>query len=203
MASFPAFRPHGFALFLAPSEDRKKGRPGFPDRLAASTPLPERKRQGCMNGQWRLPARRETFTFSMEWRHAKSRGRLNDFKGSVIVCGCFITTVLWKYSLFLRFSPWRDSRLRPFSGYPFGTSRKKASTIFYNTAISKGSVIAHGCFVSSICWRYITFFQFFRWWTPWLGDFIGYFLGISRNKASAVFYDTAFQNTLDSAVGLI
>ena len=142
MASFPAFRPHGFALFLAPSEDRKKGRPGFPDRLAASTPLPERKRQGCMNGQWRFPARREMFTFSMEWRHAKSRGRLNDFKGSVIVCGCFITTVLWKYSLFLRFSPWRDSRLRPFSGYPFGTSRKKASTIFYNTAKRKKSVFS-------------------------------------------------------------
>ena len=164
MASFPAFRPHGFALFLAPSEDRKKGRPGFPDRLAASTLLPERKRQGCMNGQWRFPARRETFTFSMEWRHDKSRGRLNDFKGSVMACGCFISTVLWKYSFFLRFSLWRDSRLRPFSGYPFGTSRKKASTIFYNTAISKGSVIVHGCFVLSICWRYITFFQFFRWW---------------------------------------
>ena len=93
MASFPAFRPHGFALFLAPSEDRKKGRPGFPDRLAASTLLPERKRQGCMNGQWRFPARRETFTFSMEWRHDKSRGRLNDFKGSVMACGCFISTV--------------------------------------------------------------------------------------------------------------
>ena len=25
-----------------------------------------------------------------------------------------------------------------------------------------------------------------------IGDFIGYFLGISRNKASTVFYDTAF-----------
>ena len=42
-----------------------------------------------------------------------------------IVCGCFISTVRWKYSLFLRFSPWRDPRLRHFSGYPFGTSRKK------------------------------------------------------------------------------
>ena len=126
-----------------------------------------------------------------------------NFKGSVMVYGCFISTVRWKIRPFFQFSPWRDPRLRHFAGYPFGTSRKKASTIFYNTAISKGSVIAHGCFVSSICWRYITFFQFFRWWTPWLGDFIGYFLGISRNKASAVFYDTAFQNTLDSAVSLI
>ena len=50
--------------------------------------------------------------------------------GSVIVCGCFISTVRWKYSLFLRFSPWRDPRLRHFSGYPFGVSRKKTSTIF-------------------------------------------------------------------------
>ena len=52
----------------------------------------------------------------------------------IIVCGCFIFTVLWKYGLFIRFSPWREPRLRRFSGYPFGTSRKKASTIFYNTA---------------------------------------------------------------------
>ena len=43
-----------------------------------------------------------------------------------------------KYSLFLRFSPWRDPRLRHFSGYPFGTSRKKVSTVFYNTALGKG-----------------------------------------------------------------
>ena len=40
-----------------------------------------------------------------------------------------------KYSLFLRFSPWRNPRLRHFSGYPFGTSRKKTSIFFYNTAI--------------------------------------------------------------------
>ena len=35
---------------------------------------------------------------------------------------------------FFQFSPWRDPRLMPFSGYPFGVSRKKASTVFYNTA---------------------------------------------------------------------
>ena len=40
-----------------------------------------------------------------------------------------------KYSLFLRFFPWRDSRIRHFAGYPFGASRKKASTIFYNAAL--------------------------------------------------------------------
>ena len=48
----------------------------------------------------------------------------------------FHPTVWWKYSLFLRFSPWRDPRPRYFSGYPFGGSRKKASTIFYDTAFS-------------------------------------------------------------------
>ena len=46
-------------------------------------------------------------------------------KGSVIVYGCFISTVRWKYSLFLQFSPWLDSLIRHFIGYPFGTSRKK------------------------------------------------------------------------------
>ena len=43
----------------------------------------------------------------------------------VIVCGCFISTVRWKIQPFFQFSPWRDPRLRHFSGYPFGTSRKK------------------------------------------------------------------------------
>ena len=37
-------------------------------------------------------------------------------------------------SLFIRFSPWREPRIRHFVGYPFGASRKKASAIFYNTA---------------------------------------------------------------------
>ena len=60
-------------------------------------------------------------------------------KGSVIAYGCFISTVRWKYSLFLRFSPWLEPPIRHFSGYPFGASRKKASTIFYNTAFIKGT----------------------------------------------------------------
>ena len=41
----------------------------------------------------------------------------------------------WKIQPFFQFSPWRDPRLKHLSGYPFGTSRKKTSTIFYNTAI--------------------------------------------------------------------
>ena len=81
-------------------------------------------------------------------------------KGPVLVCGCFISTVRWKDSLFLRFSPWgeprikhfvsqrrtrrrsvrREPRIRHFLGYPFGASRKKASTIFYNTAKGKTAV---------------------------------------------------------------
>ena len=30
-----------------------------------------------------------------------------------------------KIELFFQFSPWRDTQLRHFSGYPFGASRKK------------------------------------------------------------------------------
>ncbi|WP_308770424.1 hypothetical protein [uncultured Bilophila sp.] len=33
--------------------------------------------------------------------------------------------------------PLAGSTAKAFSGYPFGTSRKKASTIFYNTAFKK------------------------------------------------------------------
>ena len=50
-----------------------------------------------------------------------------------------------KYSLFLRFSSWRNTGLRHFVGYPCGTSRKKASTIFYNTAF-KNMFPAHGIY---------------------------------------------------------
>ncbi|WP_302551921.1 hypothetical protein [uncultured Bilophila sp.] len=32
----------------------------------------------------------------------------------------------------------------------------------------------------------------FRWRVPWLGDFIDYFFGISRDKVSTVFYGAAF-----------
>lgn len=45
-----------------------------------------------------------------------------------------ISIVRWNIQPFFRFSPWRELRLRHFSGHPFGTSRKKASTIFYDTA---------------------------------------------------------------------
>ena len=54
-------------------------------------------------------------------------------KGSVMVCGCFISTARWKYGFFIRFSHWRNPQPKHFVGYPFGTS-KKASTIFYDTA---------------------------------------------------------------------
>ena len=38
---------------------------------------------------------------------------------------------------FFPFSPWRDIRLRHFPGYPFGASRKKASTIFITQPLRK------------------------------------------------------------------
>ena len=57
------------------------------------------------------------------------------WKVSVIYrCGCFISTVRWKIQPFFQFSPWRDPRLRHFSGYPFEISRNQTPTIFYNTA---------------------------------------------------------------------
>ena len=45
--------------------------------------------------------------------------------GSVIVCGFFISTARWKYSLFLLLSHRRNPRLRHFAGCSFGTSRNK------------------------------------------------------------------------------
>ena len=82
-----------------------------------------------------LPAARfQNQTASPSSRRTLIGQGLDKVKGSVIVCGCFISTVRWKYNLFIRFSPWRDLQTRHFAGYPFGTSRKKASTIFYNTA---------------------------------------------------------------------
>ena len=53
--------------------------------------------------------------------------------GPVIVYGCFISTVRWKYSLFLRFSSWRNTGLRHFVGYPCGTSRKKHQPFSINS----------------------------------------------------------------------
>ena len=43
----------------------------------------------------------------------------------------------WNIQPLFPFSPWREPRPRHFAGYPFGVSRKKASTVFYNTAFSK------------------------------------------------------------------
>ena len=51
-----------------------------------------------------------------------------------------------KIELFFQFSPWRDAQLRPFSGYPFGASRKKASAIFYNTAKNKTATYSDRAF---------------------------------------------------------
>ena len=53
------------------------------------------------------------------------KSEINILEGSVMVYGYFISTAHWKYSLFLRFFPWRDPLLRHFSGYPFRVSGKK------------------------------------------------------------------------------
>ena len=62
-----------------------------------------------------------TFTLIFRWWALW----LGNFIGSIIACGCFISTERWKIQPFFQFSPWRDPRLRHLSGYPFGTSRKK------------------------------------------------------------------------------
>ena len=48
-----------------------------------------------------------------------------------------------KIQLFSPFSPWREPRIRHVVVYPFGASRKKASTIFYNTAKRKNLYFHH------------------------------------------------------------
>ena len=49
----------------------------------------------------------------------------NNFKRLRHGMRLFHPSVWWKYSLFLRFSPCREPRLRHFAGYPFGALRKK------------------------------------------------------------------------------
>ena len=55
-------------------------------------------------------------------------------KGSIIGWCCFIFTVWCKYRLFIKLFCWLSPLLRPFVGYFFATSKKKASTISYGTA---------------------------------------------------------------------
>ena len=38
--------------------------------------------------------------------------------------------------------------------------KEKASTIFYNTAFLKAAVIAYGCFIPVIYWKYVLLFNF-------------------------------------------
>ena len=89
----------------------------------------------CVNSLYRAPPERNQGTEILCLRHAvliSSRFSTNE---SRIKRLCYR---LWLFHLhsamkirpFLRFSPWREPRPRHFSGYPFGSSRKKASAIF-------------------------------------------------------------------------
>ena len=58
-----------------------------------------------------------------------------------MACGCFTSTICWKYRFLSKFSL-RDSMIEAFFGDSFGVSRNKASTASYDTAFGKGSAIA-------------------------------------------------------------
>ena len=56
----------------------------------------------------------------------------------------------------------------------------------------KGPVIVCGCFISAALWEYRLFIRFSPWRDPQLRHFAGYSSGISRKKASTIFWGTAF-----------
>ena len=74
----------------------------------------------------------------------------------IILCGCFISTACWKYGFFIRFFHWRNPRLTYFVGYPFGTSKRKVSTISYDTAFQERRAAMRGYVFwgDSACSRY-------------------------------------------------
>ena len=47
------------------------------------------------------------------------------------------SAVEMKIQIVIRFSHWRNPQLKYFVAYPFGTSREKASAIFYDAALNK------------------------------------------------------------------
>ena len=51
-----------------------------------------------------------------------------------------------------------------------------------------GCVLEYGCFISTVWWKERLFLSFFRWLALWLEAFIGYSVGILRNKASIISY---------------
>ena len=83
--------------------------------------------------------RERTYRVAADLMHAFEAHRWSDnvreLKNLALLCmWLFHLHSAMKNRAFFKFSPWRAPRLRHFSGYPFGVSRKKASTIFYNTA---------------------------------------------------------------------
>ena len=94
-----------------------------------------------------------------------------------------------KIQFFLLFSPWRDPRLRHFAGYPFGTSRKKASTIFYNTAINIMSIPIYRDVYRIFFWRWIPFLNLRRNGAlSWLTGSVEFLFTILKNKILSICY---------------
>ena len=65
------------------------------------------------------------------------------FKGSGMVCGCFISTVRWKYGLFSSFSLGGSHGWGIFPVIPLEFQGKKASITFYNAAFLKWENTRH------------------------------------------------------------
>ena len=93
------------------------------------------------------------------------------------VCGCFVSTVQGRYSFF--------------PAFPLAESMAKAFGWLFLWALRERLCHSIWLFYFILYWKYSLFLQFSRWWAPWLGHFIGYSFGISRNKASTVSYGTA------------
>ena len=84
------------------------------------------------------------------------------------------------------------STIKPLGDSRFCNGSRISTTWNSKWIFRKGSVMVHGCFVLAIYWKYMLFLQTFRWRALWLGGVLVIYLEFQGNKASTVFYDTAF-----------
>ena len=122
-------------------------------------------------------------------------------KGSVMAKGChfvllchgmllFHPTVWWKYGLFLQVLLWRALWLRLFLGYSFGTSRRHQPFLWYSLLF--GLYYSMWLFHLHSAIKNRAFFLVFPLAGSTVKTFSGYAFGVPREKASPIFYNTAF-----------